>query len=56
MLQAIAFRNAVFTSCAKSSNKESRWKEIKDVAVGKAFDLEDKRNRAIEFFFKKFKC
>ena len=45
----IAFRNAVFTVVPKAVTNKA-VKEIKDVAVGKAFDLEDKVNRAIAFF------
>lgn len=46
---SIAFRNAVLKVVPKAVTKKA-VEEIKDVAVGKAFDLEDKRNRAIEFF------
>ena len=46
---SIAFRNAVLKVVPKAVTKKA-VEEIKDVAVGKAFDLEDKRNRAIDFF------
>ena len=49
VVSVIAFRNAVLKVVPKAVTKKA-VEEIKDVAVGKAFDLEDKRNRAIDFF------
>jgi len=46
---AIAFRNAVLKVVPKAITKKV-LQDIKNIAVGQAFDLETERNRAITFF------